>query len=129
MDQRTAGAFTHRWITLWNNGDLEGLLEHFADEVIFTSPTAARLIDGCDGVVRGKAALRAYWAHGLSRNPQLRFELVGLYVGINTLVINFRDQTGALVNEVLTFHGPLIVEGHATHLQRHPAFDEAVSGE
>ncbi len=121
MDQQAARAFADRWITLWNTGDLERLLEHFADDVVFTSPTAARLIDGCDGVVRGKSALRAYWALGLDRTPQLRFEMVGLYVGIDTLVINFQDQTGALVNEVLTFDGPLIVEGHATHLQRHHA--------
>ncbi len=126
MDQQAARAFADRWITLWNTGDLDGLLEHFADDVIFTSPTATRLIDGCDGVVRGKSALRAYWAHGLSLNPQLRFELVGLYVGIRTLVINFQDQSGVLVNEVLAFDGPLIVEGHATHLQRQPAVDDGM---
>jgi len=116
MDQYTARAFANRWIVLWNSRDLEGVLELFADHVVFSSPTAARLIDGSDGVLRGKAALRAYWAYALSRNPELHFDLLGAYVGINTVVINFRHQTGVQANEVLIFDGPLIVEGHATHL-------------
>lgn len=116
MDQHAARAFADRWIALWNSRDLEGVLDLFADHVVFSSPTAARLIDGSDGVVRGKAALRAYWATALSRNPELRFDLLGAYAGINTLVINFRHQTGVHATEVLIFDGPLIVEGHAAHL-------------
>jgi hypothetical protein len=67
-------------------------------------------------VVRGKAALRAYWTEALRRIPDLRFEIIGTYVGVNTLVINYRNQLGGLVNEVLVFDGPLVVEGHGTYL-------------
>jgi hypothetical protein len=116
MDKQEIRIFVNRWIQLWNARDLDGMLEHFADQVTFTSPLAAQLIDGSDGVIRGKPALRAYWADALSRNPHLHFELVGTYVGINTVVINYRNQKGVLVNEVLTFDGPLVVQGHATHL-------------
>lgn len=115
MNQQTASAFADRWIALWNSRDLEGVLALFADHVVFSSPTAARLGHGSGGVVRGKEALRAYWADALSRNPELHFDLLGAYVGIDTLVINFRHQTGGHANEVLIFDGPLIVEGHATH--------------
>jgi hypothetical protein len=115
MDQHGARAFADRWIAMWNSRDLDGVLELFADHVVFSSPTAGRLIDGSHGIVRGKAALRAYWDYALSRNPELHFELLGTYVGINTIVINFRHQTGVLANEVLILDGPLIVEGHATH--------------
>jgi hypothetical protein len=118
VNSQEARAFVDRWITLWNARDLDGVLGHFADHVTFTSPTAAQLIDGSDGVVRGKAALRAYWAHALSRNPDLHFELVGAYIGIDTIVINYRNQAGVQANEVLIFDGPLVVEGHATHLAR-----------
>lgn len=116
MDQHTARAFADRWIALWNSRDLDGVLELFADEVVFSSPTAARLIDGSGGVVRGKAALRAYWAEALSRNPELHFDLLGAYAGVDSVVINFRHQTGVYASEVLIFDGHLIVEGHATHL-------------
>jgi len=39
-----------------------------------------------------------------------------VYVGLTTLVINYRNQKGGLVNEVLTFDGPLVVSGHGTYL-------------
>ncbi|MGH3964751.1 MAG: hypothetical protein ACRDRY_16095 [Pseudonocardiaceae bacterium] len=58
----------------------------------------------------------AYWAEGLRRNPDLHFEVVGVYVGVNTLVINFRNQLGRLVNEVLIFDGSLVTQGHGTYL-------------
>jgi hypothetical protein len=92
------------------------LLTHFDDDVVFTSPVAGQLVPDSDGVIRGKAALREYWSEGLRRIPDLRFELVGVYAGVQTLVINYRNQKGNLVNEVLRFEGGLVVEGHGTYL-------------
>ena len=92
------------------------MLNHFADDVVFTSPVAARLVEGCAGVIRGKAALRDYWREGLRRIPDLRFDLLGIYVGQTTLVLNYRNQSGGLVNEVLTFDGDLVTAGHGTYL-------------
>jgi hypothetical protein len=42
--------------------------------------------------------------------------VVGVYVGVNTLVINYRNQLGRLVNEVLIFDGSLVTQGHGTYL-------------
>jgi hypothetical protein len=39
-----------------------------------------------------------------------------LYVGVSTIVINYRNHRGSLVNEVLRFDGELVVEGHGTYL-------------
>ncbi|MEU4540393.1 nuclear transport factor 2 family protein [Streptosporangium sp. NPDC023825] len=118
MDHAELRAFADRWIEDWNAHDVEAVLSHFAEDVLFTSPTAAVLVPGSGGVVRGKAALREYWAAGLRSTPGLRFEMIAAYAGIDTLVINYRNLTvsGRLVNEVLVFDGPLVVEGHATHL-------------
>jgi hypothetical protein len=106
--------FTQQWLTAWNAHDLETLLTHFAEHVVFTSPVAARLMPDSNGVIRGKDELRAYWTEGLHRIPDLQFELVGVYAGIETLVINFRNQSGRLGNEVLRFDNGLVVEGHGT---------------
>ena len=48
------------------------MLNHFADDVVFTSPVAVQLLANRDGVIRGKVALRAYWQEGL-RRPLLGF--------------------------------------------------------
>jgi hypothetical protein len=108
--------FARRWLAAWNAHDLDPLLAHFADDVVFTSPVAAQLLADSDGVIRGKEALRAYWTEGLRRIPDLRFEVVGVYAGVETLVINYRNQKGGLVNEVLKFDGNLVIEGHGTYL-------------
>jgi hypothetical protein len=116
MDDTFAQRFASDWLDSWNARDLDAILSHFSDDVVFTSPLAARIVEGSDGVIRGKTALRHYWSEGLNRNPDLHFEIEGLYIGVNTIVIHYRNHSGGLVNEVLTFDGPLVGEGHATYL-------------
>jgi len=104
-------------VRAWNAHDVEAVLEHFHDDVLFTSPVAARVVPESGGVVRGKAALREYWTPALANQPDLQFGVVGVYRGESTLVINYRNHRGELVNEVLTFDGSgLVREGHGTYL-------------
>jgi hypothetical protein len=108
--------FARDWVAAWNAHDVDALLEHFADDVVFTSPVAAQLLADSEGVVRGKAALRSYWTEGLRRIPDLHFEVLGVYRGVTSVVINYRNQNGGLVSEVLLFEGQLVREGHGTYL-------------
>lgn len=121
--------FVRDWLAAWNRHDVDALLAHFADDVTFTSPAAARIVEGSDGVVHGKQALREYWREGVRRIPDLHFELTGTYVGVDTLVINYRNQAGGLVNEVLRFDGGLVVEGHGCYLNAPPVDDAATASE
>jgi hypothetical protein len=107
--------FSHEWAAGWNAHDVNAVLAHFHDDVVFTSPLAAQLVPASGGVIRGKAALRAYWTEALERNPDLHFVVGGVYVGVNTVVIHYRNQKRGLVNEVLIFEGALVREGHATY--------------
>ena len=116
IDRAEAQSFAASWLEAWNAHDLDAVLSHFADDAVFTSPVAAKLFEGSEGIIRGKAALREYWREGLCRIPDLHFELLGLYVGQDTLVINYRNQSGGLVNEVLRFDGHLVTAGHGTYL-------------
>src|ERR1700722_1394154 len=111
-------SYADQWVRAWNAHDVEAVLDHFHDDVVFTSPVAARLVPESGGVVRGKAALRAYWATALKALPDLHFDVVGVYRGESTLVINYRNHRGELVNEVLMFDGNgLVREGHGTYLE------------
>lgn len=118
MDQIAAQAFAERWVQSWNDHDLDAILKTFADDIVFTSPHAVELVEGSDGIIRGKDALRRYWEEGLRRVSDLHFEILGVYVGIHTVVINYRNQNGGLVNEVLIFDGDMIVAGHGTYIGR-----------
>jgi hypothetical protein len=76
---------------------------------------AAKLLPETAGVVRGKSALRRYWSTALQRIPDLRFIVEGVYQGVDTIVITYRNQDDAVVNEVLKFKGSLVSEGHGTY--------------
>jgi hypothetical protein len=112
------GVFAAAWLTAWNSHDVDAVLSHFHDDVVFTSPVAARVMPDSKGVVRGKAALREYWCAALTTMPDLHFEIVSIYQGESVLVINYRNQSGALVNEVLEFDGGLVRRGHGTYQLR-----------
>jgi ketosteroid isomerase-like protein len=34
--------FAEQWISAWNDRDVEAVLTHYAEDVLFTSPTAQR---------------------------------------------------------------------------------------
>lgn len=92
-----ADAFSKRWVRHWNARDVDAVLDDFHDDVVFTSPVAAKLLPETQGVFRGKAALRRYWIAALERIPDLRFTVEGVYQGVNTIVIAYRNQNGDLV--------------------------------
>jgi ketosteroid isomerase-like protein len=120
MDSAAALSFAEAWIDAWNRRDVERVLRSYAPQVVFTSPMAERVVPGSRGIIRGKDALRAYWMRALGGNPELRFTLVGVSRGIDTIVITYENQAGTSVNEVLTFEDGLVVVGHATHAIRTP---------
>jgi hypothetical protein len=111
-------AFADDWLTAWNRHDVDAVLTHFHDDVVFTSPVAAQVIPDSKGVVRGKAALREYWCAALKTMPFLRFEILGIYQGESVLVVNYRNQSGVVVNEVLEFEDGLVRRGHGTYRLR-----------
>jgi hypothetical protein len=115
MDFADAQSFVTRWVNDWNAHDVEAILSHFTDDVVFSSPVAIQLLGG-NGDVRGKEALRHYWTEGIRRTPDLHFEVLAFYIGVRALVINYRNQRGGLVSEVLLFDGSLVKEGHGTYL-------------
>jgi ketosteroid isomerase-like protein len=108
--------FAEAWVTAWNAHDIEAVLAHFHDDVVFTSPVAARVLPESGGVIHGKDALRTYWTTALAGMPDLHFEVIDVYRGQYTIVIHYRNQRGGLVNEVLIFDGDRVREGHGTYL-------------
>ncbi|MFB9235839.1 nuclear transport factor 2 family protein [Plantactinospora siamensis] len=115
MDQSWAESFARRWVRAWNAHDVEAVLAHFAEDVVFTSPVAARVVPDSGGVIRGRAALRAYWTAALRTVPDLRFEVESLFVGVDTLMIAYRNQRGDLAAEVLEVRDGLVVRGHGAY--------------
>ena len=71
MTRENSEAFASRWVEAWNRRDVDAVLEHFREDVVFTSPTALAVVGS--PIVQGKDALRAYWTAALARIGSLRF--------------------------------------------------------
>lgn len=94
--------FAEAWVEAWNARDLETILSHYAPDIVFLSPVAARRLG--DGRVSGIAALRAYWEAALAAIPDLRFELEAVLEGHQCLTILYRNQRRQLVAETVEFN-------------------------
>ena len=101
MECSTAHTFAQDWVAAWNAHDLEGILTHYASNVVFLSPVAQRRVG--DGRVVGLPAMRAYWSQGLAAQPDLKFELADVLVGHECLTILYRNHRGQTAAETFEF--------------------------
>ena len=91
------------WIAAWNAHDLERILVQYSEDVELTSPFVSRLMGRNEGSIRGKAALRDYFTRGLKAYPDLRFDFLRLYQGVQSCVLEYRSIHGLLTAELMEF--------------------------
>jgi hypothetical protein len=96
-----AQALARAWIEAFNNHDLEQILSHYADSVELKSLLVTKLLGDPAGTVRGKPALRSYFAKGLAAAPDLRFELLDVFAGVSSVAVYLRSSVRGLQLEVM----------------------------
>ena len=101
LEQSFAEQFATEWIEAWNSHDLERILAHYTDDFEMTTPYIIQITGESSGCLKGKEAVGAYWAKGLSRSPNLQFELLELLIGVNSLTLYYQNHRGQFVAEVL----------------------------
>lgn len=104
IDAIFARRFADDWIAAWNAHDLDRILGHYAEDFEMSSPIIRTLANEASGTLRGKPAVRAYWAKALAAIPDLHFELVNVLTGANSVTLNYKGHRG-LSAEVFHF-GP-----------------------
>lgn len=100
MDATLAKKFTEAWIQAWNDHNLEAILSHYADELVFSSPLIPLLGFNESGIIRSKEELRRYFQMGLNAYPYLHFQLRTYYRGVGTLVICYTSVNNREAAEV-----------------------------
>jgi len=99
-----AKQYSKQWIDDWNSHDLEKILSHYSDDFSIESPMALRLFPESNGVIAGKNHIRQYWKLGLEKIPDLKFEMIDVLAGVNTLTIYYLNTaTGKRTVEVMSF--------------------------
>lgn len=67
-----------RWLDCFARRDLDGLLALYADDATHTSPKIRVRHPETGGLLRGKAAMRAWWQDSFDRLPSMRYEPIAL---------------------------------------------------
>jgi ketosteroid isomerase-like protein len=110
-------AFAEAWIAAWNAHDLEAVLSHYAEAIVFVSPKSTRYTGDPSGRVSGKAAHRDYWAKALVASG-LHFTLRGVYAGPDGVAIRYlSSRTGAEAVEVARFDAAGLVIDSAAYYE------------
>lgn len=104
MEKGFAERFAAEWVAAWNSHDLDRILAHYEDDFEMSSPIIRTLASEPSGKLKGKAAVGAYWAKALHKIPDLRFDLVNVLAGVDSVTVYYRGHRG-LAAEVLHF-GP-----------------------
>jgi ketosteroid isomerase-like protein len=116
IDRALAARFAAEWIALWNARDLDAILAHYTEEVVFHSPRIAVVMGEPMDFVSGKPALRRYWLKALAGSKELRFDFERVYVGSDSLTIAYRNHRGQNAAETCTFNADhLVVRSIATY--------------
>ena len=103
IDQAFANRFANEWIAAWNSHDMGAILTHYDENFEFASPLIIQVVGEASGRLKGKAAIGAYWSKALSQRPNLRFELITVLMGVNSVVLHYRNQEGRQSAEAFEF--------------------------
>ena len=117
MDENLAIA--RKWLDCFARSDLDGLLALYDDQAVHTSPKIRARHPESSGVLRGKAALRAWWADAFARLPGLRYEATGFTADGRSVFMEYlRKLPGEAdlpVAEVLEIDAGRIVASRVYH--------------
>ena len=103
LDKAFADHFAADWIDAWNAHDLDRVLSHYTDDFEMSSPVIIKVAGEASGTLRGKEAVRSYWAKALQLIPDLHFELITTLVGVNSITLYYEGPRG-LSAEVFHFN-------------------------
>ena len=105
IDKIFAEHFASDWIDSWNSHDLDRILSHYSDQFEMSSPVIIQVTGEPSGTLKGMDAVGTYWAKALKLIPDLRFELLSILIGVNSITLYYKSARGRLAAEVFHF-GP-----------------------
>jgi 8-oxo-dGTP pyrophosphatase MutT (NUDIX family) len=112
-------ALAERWLHTFNTRDLDGLLALYADDAVHVSPKLRDRHPETRGEIRGKAALRTWWADAMQRLPDLRYEARQLVANGSCVFMDYDrlvpGEPVLRVAESLHVRAGLIVASHVFH--------------
>lgn len=108
-----------QWFDAFNTHDLEKLLALYDDNAEHYSPKLKIRQPETNGLVRGKAALRAWWQDAFDRLPTLHYQYTTLTANDTHVFMEYirtvAGEPDMLVAEVLEISNGLIIASRVYH--------------
>jgi ketosteroid isomerase-like protein len=98
-----AEEFANNWLTAWNSKDVERISEYYSDEIFFASPAVEEMTGYQDGILLKKSEFKNMCSKIFQEIPELRYSLVAVAVGINSLTMHYKSSQFDLVADVVKF--------------------------
>jgi ketosteroid isomerase-like protein len=110
-----AREFAKAWIESWNSHDLEDVMSHYSDDLEITTPMI-KLAGGIEsGSLSGKENVKDYWSKALSKFPDLKFELIDVTAGVNSVALYYKSIMDKKAIEVMFFNEDGLVNKMIAH--------------
>jgi len=103
ITEEFARKLAEEWIESWNSHDIESILSHYGQDIIFSSPFIVKLLENQTGTIRGKEELRLYFLKGLEAYPELKFELKDIFTGVDSITLYYKSVNNLSAAEVMIF--------------------------
>jgi ketosteroid isomerase-like protein len=107
------------WFSAFNEHNLENLLALYHDQAEHYSPKLKLRHPETKGLIKGKAALRAWWQDAFDRLPSLQYEVIRLTPHEDRVFMEYvrhvKNEEDLYVGEMLEIRDGLIIASAVFH--------------
>lgn len=104
LTKQFAKNFAEEWVNAWNNRDIELIMGHYVESVVFSSPFILKTMIGNHGTIQGKTELRKYFEGALEKNQDLHFDLKHIMLGVKSITLIYIRKGTMLASEVMVLN-------------------------
>ncbi|HTL35541.1 MAG TPA: nuclear transport factor 2 family protein [Kofleriaceae bacterium] len=112
-------SIAEKWLACFERRDLDGLLALYADDATHTSPKIRVRHPETGGLLRGKAAMRTWWADSFERLPSMQYVPVAITADRDRVYYEYirkvDGEPDMPVCEVLDVRDGLIIASRVFH--------------
>jgi len=109
----------HLWLNAFNEHDVENLLALYDEDAVHYSPKLKIWQPETNGLIKGKQALRNWWADAFERLPELKYEIIELTADDQQVFMEYIRHTPGeedlRVGEVLVIQNGWIMASRVYH--------------
>ena len=104
ITKEKAMAIGREWCAAWNRRDIDSIMEHYVEDVVFYSPTVVNIWGKEDGCLVGREAVKRHFLKGMEVFPDIHFSFKDAMVGVDGMTVAYVRETGQQVMDVIVLN-------------------------